>query len=151
MGSGMGKGLRLDAMGMAMFAHAWHLVSCRPLVRSGSQTYRVYWPTRRQRAQLKQLVGSSCDQTIIKSWEWVGLRWRNECESDGVVVGVGLKQRVEAKRDKTRDETQGAVLLCRFLLVVTIPTIGEGAVQMSGKPVRLPSGSHLLSRYRSGK
>jgi hypothetical protein len=67
------------------------------------QTYRVYWSTRRQRAQLKQLVNSNCDQTIIKSWEWLGLRWRNECESDGVVVGVGLKQRDEAKRDKRRD------------------------------------------------
>lgn len=115
------------------------------------QTYRVYWSTRRQRAQLKQLVGSSCDQTIIKSWEWLGLRWRNECESDGVVVCVGLKQRDEAKRDKTRDETQGAVLLCGFLLVLAILTIGEGAVQMYGKPVQLRSGSHLLSRYLSGK
>jgi hypothetical protein len=78
------------------------------------QTYRIYWLARRQRAQLKQLVGSSCDQTIIKSWEWLGLRWRNECESDGVVVGVGLKQRDESKRDKRRD-AGGCVVVVEVL------------------------------------
>jgi hypothetical protein len=41
--------------------------------------------------------GQRLDQTIIKSWEWLGLQWRNECENDGVVVGVGLKQRGETR------------------------------------------------------
>jgi len=44
-------------------------------------------------------VSSSCE-TIIKSWEWLGLQWRNECENDGVVVVVVLKQRGEAKQDE---------------------------------------------------
>jgi hypothetical protein len=43
------------------------------------------------------------------------------------------------------------VLLWRFLLVMSIPTIGERAVQMFGKPVRLLPGNHLLSRFRSVK
>lgn len=42
-------------------------------------------------------------------------------------------------------------MLWRFLLVMSILTIGERAVQMLGKPIRLPSGSHLLIRFRSGK
>ena len=47
---------------------------------------------------MKQWVSSSCE-TVIKSWEWLGLQWRNECENDGVVVGVGLKQRGETRRE----------------------------------------------------
>ena len=35
--------------------------------------------------------------------------------------------------------------------MMSILTIGERAVQMLGKPIRLPSGSHLLIRFRSGK